>query len=436
MEKRNLEALRREHKSKFNKVQPKRSGIKHSVSQSKKSEEEQSQALAQSQMIKKKLVEKIENIEFNESSSNPVINVSDKDSGAQLSYQDFSETSNGLRTETEIKQVSTAESDDFLHLREREVSRLIFALESLKSKKKESLYFKDETSRPDSELVSEAEEYELRPRFSAEELAKKEENEAFWKENSESSSDSSMGWKLMWAFFMLLIGGLGAAGLVSNPSSKTNNIYNDSFDIYQGGTPSNSEKDLTSTNRSKLIAGEEYQFHITYDDIALLFSDFKGTASRLTADEVIAKLGKAKSGKEHNYDNQIITLNLDYPDAGSNASVSISFSSYGSVGTPKLDSLFSHHLSSSSLPNRNSQLTRQDFSGIEKGKSYQEVVGQLGLPDSLFIHTNYLSPSRVSINYQLSDGHIVNLSFEVSDSQGYILEKSTGLEDGAGETST
>ena len=80
-------------------------------------------------------------------------------------------------------------------------SRLIFALESLKSKKKESLYFKDETNRPDSELVSEAEEYELRPRFSAEELAKKEENEAFWKENSESSSDSSMGWKLMWAFF-------------------------------------------------------------------------------------------------------------------------------------------------------------------------------------------------------------------------------------------
>ena len=435
MEKRNLEALRREHKSKFNKVQPKRSGIKHSVSQSKKSEEEKSQVLAQSQMIEKKVVEKIENIESNESSSNPVINVSDKDSGAQFSYKDVSETPDGLRTETEIKRVSTAESDDFLHLRERELSRLIFALESLKSKKKESLYFKDETSRPDSELVSEAEEYELRPRFSAEELAKKEENEAFWKENSESSSDSSMGWKLMWAFFMLLIG-LGAAGLVSNPSSKTNNIYNDSFDIYQGGTSSNSERDLTSTNRSELIAGEEYQFHITYDDIALLFADFKGTASRLTADEVVAKLGKAKSGREHNYDNQIITLNLDYPDAGSNASVSISFSSYGSVGTPKLDSLFSHHLSSNSLPNRNSQLTRQDFSGIEKGKSYQEVVGQLGLPDSLSIYTNYISSSKVSISYQLSDGQIVHLSFEISDSQDYILEKSPDLEDGAGETNT
>ena len=418
MEKRNLEALRREHKSKFNKVQPKRGGVNHSVSPSKKSEEEKSQALAQSQMTEKKSVE---NIESNEFSYNPVINVSDKDSGAQLSYQDVSETPDGLRTETEIKRVSTAESDDFLHLRVRELSRLIFALESLKSKKKESLYFKDETNRPDSELVSEAEEYELRPRFSAEELAKKEENEAFWKENSESSSDSSMGWKLMWAFFMLLIG-LGAAGLVSNPSSKTNNIYNDSFDIYQGGTSSNSEKDLTSTNRSELIAGEDYQFHITYDDIALLFADFK--------------LGKAKSGREHNYDNQIITLNLDYPDAGSNASVSISFSSYGSVGTPKLDSLFSHHLSSNSLPNRNSQLTRQDFSGIEKGKSYQEVVGQLGLPDSLSIYTNYISSSKVSISYQLSDGQIVHLSFEISDSQDYILEKSPDLEDGAGETNT
>ena len=84
MEKRNLEALRREHKSKFNKVKPKRRDVNHSVSQSKKSEEEKSQVLAQSQMIEKKVVEKIENIEFNESSSNPVINVSDKDSGDQI----------------------------------------------------------------------------------------------------------------------------------------------------------------------------------------------------------------------------------------------------------------------------------------------------------------------------------------------------------------
>ncbi len=122
MEKRNLEALRREHKSKFNKVQPKRRDVNRSVFPSKKSEEEKSQVLAQSQMIEKKVVEKIENIEFNESSSNPVINVSDKDSRAQLSYQDVSETPDGLRTETEIKRVSTAESDDFLHLRERVIS--------------------------------------------------------------------------------------------------------------------------------------------------------------------------------------------------------------------------------------------------------------------------------------------------------------------------
>ena len=40
----------------------------------------------------------------------------------------------------------------------------------------------------------------------------------------------------------------------------------------------------------------------------------------------------------------------------------------------------------------------------------------------------------MSISYQLSDGQIVNLSFGVSDSQGYILEKNSGLEDGAGET--
>ena len=95
MEKRNLEALRREHKSKFNKVQPKRRDVNHSVFLSKKSEEDKSQVLAQSQMTEKKLVE---NIESNESYSNPVINVSDKDSGAQFSYQDVSETPDGLRT--------------------------------------------------------------------------------------------------------------------------------------------------------------------------------------------------------------------------------------------------------------------------------------------------------------------------------------------------
>ena len=56
------------------------------------------------------------------------------------------------------------------------------------------------------------------------------------------------------------------------------------------------------------------------------------------------------------------------------------------------------------------------------------------MPDSLSIYTNYISSSKVSISYQLSDGQIVNLSFGVSDSQGYILEKNSGLEDGAGET--
>ena len=79
MEKRNLEALRREHKSKFNKVQPKRRDFNHSVFLSKKSEEDKSQVLAQSQMTEKKSVE---NIKSNESSFNPVINVGDKDSGA------------------------------------------------------------------------------------------------------------------------------------------------------------------------------------------------------------------------------------------------------------------------------------------------------------------------------------------------------------------
>jgi len=38
--------------------------------------------------------------------------------------------------------------------------------------------------------------------------------------------------------------------------------------------------------------------------------------------------------------------------------------------------------------------------------------------------------------FALSGVHIVNLSFEASGSQDYILEKSTGLEDRTGETST
>lgn len=198
------------------------------------------------------------------------------------------------------------------------------------------------------------------------------------------------------------------------------------------------DQDLKSDNRPEWIAKkEEYQFHITYDDITSLFSDFTSSVPNLTkVDEVVAKLGKAESGRETNQDNLIKTIDLNYSQAGTEAKVKLSFKSYlGPSETLKLESLKCTHLSSAQLPNRNAQLTRQDLSGIEKGKTYQEIVSQLGLPERLDWHGGILSYTTLSISYRLEDGQEVSFSFEKDDTQSYRLKDSSGLASEAGEAS-
>lgn len=198
------------------------------------------------------------------------------------------------------------------------------------------------------------------------------------------------------------------------------------------------DQDLKSDNRPEWIAKkEEYQFHISYDDITSLFSDFTSSVPNLTkVDEVLAKLGKAESGRETNQDDLIKTIDLNYSQAGTEAKVNLSFKSYlGPSETLKLESLKCTHLSSAQLPNRNTQLTRQDLSGIEKGKTYQEIVSQLGLPERLDWHGGILSYTTLSISYRLEDGQEVSFSFEKDDTQSYRLKDSSGLASEAGEAS-
>lgn len=196
------------------------------------------------------------------------------------------------------------------------------------------------------------------------------------------------------------------------------------------------DQDLKSANRPEWIAKkEEYQFHISYDDVTSLFSDFTSSVPNLTTvDEVVAKLGKAESGKEIDQDDPIKTIALDYSQEGTGAKVSLSFKShFGSSETPKLQSLKCAHLSSAHLPNRNAQLTRQELAGIEKGKTYQEIVSQLGLPERLDWNGGIFGNATLSIYYRLEGGQEVGFSFENNNSQSYQLTESSGLGSEAGD---
>ena len=97
-----------------------------------------------------------------------------------------------------------------------------------------------------------------------------------------------------------------------------------------------------------------------------------------------------------------------------------------------MESLKCAHLSSAHLPNRNAQLTRQELAGMEKGKTYQEIVSQLGLPERLDWSGGILGNATLSIYYRLEDGKEVGFSFENNKSQNYQLTGSSGLGSEAG----
>ena len=446
MGKRNLEALRQKHQSKFKKAQTKKPANSQSSFLSKwKTKEDQ--------YIKPsaKLQEAQRGAEENqprpsgsspskvvfpiESSSNELSDISsieDKTGyGAKPSSQDQPVFSEQLEGAQQVKEPLSLLSQNLLELKQRELKHLISSLESLKAKKQNQVLRGNQASQPMSGLVTEAKQTKLSPRISSNELARETDKVEFRK-------------KKRGIFSKIRVMLLSSLGIIASMYSiveqwkKNDDIkrMEEAAAISRMLDSYGKDQDLKSDNRPEWIAKkEEYQFHITYDDITSLFSDFTSSVPNLTkVDEVVAKLGKAESGRETNQDDLIKTIDLNYSQAGTEAKVNLSFKSYlGPSETLKLESLKCTHLSSAQLPNRNAQLTRQDLSGIEKGKTYQEIVSQLGLPERLDWHGGILSYTTLSISYRLEDGQEVSFSFEKDDTQSYRLKDSSGLASEAGD---
>lgn len=448
MGKRNLEALRQKHQSKFKKAQTKKpadsqpsflskwktKGDKHikpsAGLQEAQGGAEENQARS-SVWSPSKVVFPIE------SSSNELSDISsieDKNGyGTKINSQDQPVFSEQLEGAQQVKEPLSLLSKNLLELKQRELKRLISSLESLKAKKQNQLLRGNQAIQPMSGLVTEAKQTKLSPRISSNELAREIDKVEFKKKKLGIFSKI---WVMVLSSLGILtfLANAGRAWLEMEKVKDKEKAADISLmlDSYR------KDQDLKSDNRPEWIAKkEEYQFHISYDDITSLFSDFTSSVPNLTkVDEVLAKLGKAESGRETNQDDLIKTIDLNYSQAGTEAKVNLSFKSYlGPSETLKLESLKCTHLSSAQLPNRNTQLTRQDLSGIEKGKTYQEIVSQLGLPERLDWHGGILSYTTLSISYRLEDGQEVSFSFEKDDTQSYRLKDSSVLASEAGEAS-
>lgn len=446
MGKRNLEALRQKHQSKFKNAQMKKPADSHSSFLSKwKTKEDQD--IKPSAKLKEAQGGAEENqtrpsgsspskvvfpIESSSNERSALSSIEDKnDYGVKTSPQDQPMFSEQLAGVQQVKEPLSLLSQNLLELKQRELKRLISSLESLKAKKQNQVLHGNQASQPMSGLITEAKQTKLSPRISANELARELDKVEFKKKKTGIFS----------RIWMVILSSLGIMTFLANAGitwlemekvkdKEKAAAISRMLDSYR------KDQDLKSDNRPEWIAKkEEYQFHITYDDITSLFSDFTSSVPNLTTvDEVVAKLGKAESGRETNQDDLIKTIALDYSQAGTEAKVSLSFKShFGSSETPKLQSLKCTHLSSAQLPNRNAQLTRQDLSGIENGKTYQEIVSQLGLPERLDWNRGILSYTTLSISYRLEDGQEVSFSFEKDDTQSYRLKDSSGLASEAGE---
>ncbi|MGT2941041.1 hypothetical protein ACVR0D_05625 [Streptococcus cristatus] len=445
MGKRNLEALRQKHQSKFKKAQTKKPANSQPSFLSKwKTKEDKhikpSAGLQEAQGRPEEnqprpSVSSPSKVAFPiESSSNElsaVSSIEDKTGyGAKPSPQDQPVFSEQLEGAQQVKEPLSLLSQNLLELKQRELKRLISSLESLKAKKQNQVLGGNQASQPVSGLV-EPKQTKLSPRISSNELAREIDKVEFKKKKLGIFSNiwvkvlSSLG-------LMAFLANAGRAWLEMEKVKDKEKAADISrmLDSYR------KDQDLKSDNRPEWIAKkEEYQFHISYDDVTSLFSDFTSSVPNLTTfDEVVAKLGKAESGKEMEQGDSIKTIALDYSQAGTEAKVSLSFKSYfGPSETPKLQSLKCAHLSSAHLPNRNAQLTRQELAGIEKGKTYQEIVSQLGLPERLDWNGGIFDNATLSIYYRLADGQEVGFSFENNNSQSYQLTESSGLGNEAGD---
>lgn len=358
MGKRNLEALRQKHQSKFKKAQTKKKADNQPSFLSKwKTKEDKhiksSAGLQEAQGSPEEnqarpSVSSPSKVAFPiESSGNEpsaVSSIEDKTGyGAKPSSQDQPVFSEQLEGAQQVKEPLSLLSQNLLELKQRELKRLISSLESLKAKKQNQVLGGNQASQPVSGLV-EPKQTKLSPRISTNELAREIDKVEFKKKKLGIFSK-------IWVMVLSSLGILtflakaGRAWLEMEEVKDKERAADISFmlDSYR------KDQDLKSDNRPEWIAKkEEYQFHITYDDITSLFSDFTSSVPNLTTvDEVVAKLGKAESGKEMEQDDPIKTIALDYSQAGTEAKVNLSFKSYfGPSETPKLQSLKCAHLSS------------------------------------------------------------------------------------------
>ena len=444
MGKRNLEALRQKHQSKFKKAQTKKPANSQPSFLSKWKAKEgkhitPSAGLQEAQGRPEEhqprpSVSSPSKVAFPiESSSNElsaVSSIEDKTGyGAKPSPQDQPVFSEQLEGAQQVKEPLSLLSQNLLELKQRELKRLISSLESLKAKKQNQVLGGNQASQPVSGLV-EPKQTKLSPRISSNELAREIDKVEFKKKKLGIFSK-------IWVVILFVLGIIASMYDIVEQWKKNDDLkrMEEAAAISRMLDSYIKDQDLKSANRPEWIAKKEkYQFHISYDDVTSLFSDFTSSVPNLTTvDEVVAKLGKAESGKEIDQDDPIKTIALDYSQGGTEAKVSLSFKShFGSSETPKLQSLKCTHLSSAHLPNRNAQLTRQEFTGIEKGKTYQEIVSQLGLPERLDWNGGILGKATLSIYYRLADGQEVGFSFENNNSQSYQLTESSGLGSEAG----
>lgn len=445
MGKRNLEALRQKHQSKFKKSQTKKpansqpfflskwktKGDQHIKSSTGLQEAQGSPEENQARPSVSSPSKVAFPIESSSNEPSAVSSIEDKNGyGAKTSSQDqpvFSEQLEGVQ---QVKEPLSLLSQNLLELKQRELKRLISSLESLKAKKQNQVFRGNQVSQSMSGLITEAKQTKLSPRISSNELAREIDKVEFKKKKLGIFSK-------IWVVILFVLGIIASMYDIVEQWKKNDDLkrMEEAAAISRMLDSYIKDQDLKSANRPEWIAKKEkYQFHISYDDVTSLFSDFTSSVPNLTTvDEVVAKLGKAESGKEIDQDDPIKTIALDYSQGGTEAKVSLSFKShFGSSETPKLQSLKCTHLSSAHLPNRNAQLTRQEFTGIEKGKTYQEIVSQLGLPERLDWNGGILGKATLSIYYRLADGQEVGFSFENNNSQSYQLTESSGLGSEAG----
>ena len=446
MGKRNLEALRQKHQSKFKKAQTKKPANSQPsfLSKWKTKEDQDNKPSAKLQEAQGGVEENqarpsglspskvVFPIESSSNEPSAVSSIEDKKGyGVKISSQDPAVFSEQLE---EVQQVKEPLSQNLLELKQRELKRLISSLESLKTKKQNKVLGGNQAGQRMSGLVTEAKQTKLSPRISSNELAREIDKVEFKKKKRGFFSK-------IWMMILFILGIIASMYDIVEQWKKNDDIkrMEKAADISLMLDSYRKDQDLKSDNRPEWIAKkEEYQFHIGYDDVTSLFSDFTSSVPNLTTvDEVVAKLGKAESGKEIDQDDPIKTIALDYSQVGTEAKVNLSFKSYlGPSETLKLESLKCTHLSSAQLPNRNTQLTRQDLSGIEKGKTYKEIVSQLGLPERLDWNGGIFGNATLSIYYRLEDGQEVGFSFENNKSQNYQLTGSSGLESEAGAAGT